>query len=51
VVTIGSDNAILGFTGSYQAGADRFLADVKVQETTNFSLLVELGRAFFYAPD
>ena len=51
VVAVGGDDAVLRAAQRDQAGGDRLLPDVQVQEAADFALLVKLGGRFFQPPD
>src|SRR5437667_6377732 len=51
VITISSDDVIIGAHGSDRPGHDSFLANVKVTESANLLRLILLTGAFFEAPD
>src|SRR3990172_6116559 len=48
MIAVSRDYPVLRLAHRQQPGAHRLLADIKVQESANFALLVKLGSAFLY---
>ena len=51
MVAVGGDHPVLRLAQRDQAGADRLLADIQVQEAADLALLVELGSSLLHPAD
>ena len=51
MVAVGRDHAIMRLTGRDNAGGDRFLPDVQVHKSADFSCLIQFCAALFHAAD